>query len=271
MNENFINNKKMENKTENYYLIEINKNNILNLNGQLKIVKNEIKELKEYFDKRIESLSKIITKNRVRSSEKNEIIIDKENNNDLIEVNNIFKEMDKRLEKKIKVFEDNIYQLLTKMMEKEKEEKSKKDVEKFNQKLFDIYFDKDPGVSDSDLSELKKLSAVLLINDIKPLQLEELYFKDKVNNRLNNFDENSIKMITMKKFNIVSKIKDIEDFEIKQIETNNIKEFNFYFRKKYGITEKDINDKKLEKFINKNEFDEKEILIEVLKYLKYIK
>ena len=70
---------------------------------------------------------------------------------------------------------------------------------------------------------------------------------------------------------IVSKIKDIEDFEIKQIETVNIKEFNFYFRKKYGITEKDINDKKLEKFINKNEFDEKEILIEVLKYLKYIK
>ena len=75
----------------------------------------------------------------------------------------------------------------------------------------------------------------------------------------------------MKKFNIVSKIKDIEDFEIKQIETVNIKEFNFYFRKKYGITEKDINDKKLEKFITKNEFDEKEILIEVLKYLKYIK
>ena len=43
------------------------------------------------------------------------------------------------------------------------------------------------------------------------------------------------------------------------------------FREKFGITEKDFSDKDLKKLIPKKNYEDKTILTEVLKKLKYIK
>jgi hypothetical protein len=43
------------------------------------------------------------------------------------------------------------------------------------------------------------------------------------------------------------------------------------FREKFGITEKDFSDKDLKKLISKKSYEDKTILREVLKKLKYIK
>ena len=64
-------------KTNKYYqeIIETNKNNILNLNSQLKILniqyKKEIEEMKNSYNEQIEKLNKIIIEIKENGKEKN--------------------------------------------------------------------------------------------------------------------------------------------------------------------------------------------------------
>ena len=72
--------------------------------------------------------------------------------------------------------------------------------------------------------------------------------------------------IALKKLNIINEINNIS----KEIITANDDEFKKQFIDKYGITEKDIKDKKLDKYIKKYNRNENQIIEEILKKLKYI-
>ena len=48
-------------------------------------------------------------------------------------------------------------------------------------------------------------------------------------------------------------------------------DFRIKFRKKFGITEKDIDDQELDKIIKSSNKDENKIIQKVLKKIKYIK
>ena len=72
--------------------------------------------------------------------------------------------------------------------------------------------------------------------------------------------------IALKKLNIINEINNIS----KEIIAANDDEFKKQFIDKYGITEKDIKDKKLDKYIKKYNRNENQIIEEILKKLKYI-
>ena len=87
-----------------------------------------------------------------------------------------------------------------------------------------------------------------------------------------NFDEQDEEIkdrIVFKKVEILSVFQDFSI--IKNIEEKDINEYIKKFREKYGITEKDYNDKDLTKLINKKHHEDKIILTEILKKLKYLK
>ena len=272
-------NKKMEIHKENYELlekefieyknlIEKNKNNIINLNIQLQYLreeyKKEINKLKDYFEQKIEYLFKLISQYNVKGKEKNEIIINNENK---ININYKYEEINKIIDNKIKDFKDNIYSILGINQEK-KNTKNQAILERFEKKLYDFFFDKNSDNSNTYLDELKKISGALLIKNIDSTQLVSNFLQKNVNNENTKFDENT-KLIFFNKKLVV--FKEIENISLSKIETNNIDEFIKQFREKYGIKIKDMDDKNLKNLITKNDFDEKEILKIILKKLKYLK
>ena len=103
-------------KTNKYYqeIIETNKNNILNLNSQLKILniqyKKEIEEMKNSYNEQIEKLIKIMIEIKENGKEKNEILINNENDNNLLDKQTNYEEIKKLIDKKLEDFEINIYQ-----------------------------------------------------------------------------------------------------------------------------------------------------------------
>ena len=128
-------------KTNKYYqeIIKINKNNILNLNSQLKILnkeyKKEIEEMKNSYNEQIEKLNKIIIEIKENRKEKNEILINNENDNNLLDKQTNYEEIQKLIDKKLEDFEINIYQKIkvddkNEKINKKEEEKKKKEEEK---------------------------------------------------------------------------------------------------------------------------------------------
>ena len=201
-----------------YYqeIIETNKNNILNLNSQLKILnkkyKIEIEEMKNSYNEQIEKLNKIIIEIKENGKEKNEIIINNEND-----------KVNKLADKKEKDLEINIYQKieLEDIFEKEdknkkiknlnkeekdkKEEKNKKEgkvnkeekikkvgeilefggnniFEKFESKLFK-FFSEDNNWNINDINELKKIAATFIINGKSTYEV----LKDFISTNINNY------------------------------------------------------------------------------------
>ena len=152
MSEDAINNinKKLQELTERYNLleqsnkyykeiIETNKKNILNLNSQLKILniqyKKEIEEMKNSYNEQIEKLNKIIIEIKENRKEKNEILINNENDNNLLDKQTNYEEIQKLIDKKLEDFEINIYQKIkvddkNEKINKKEEEKKKKEEEK---------------------------------------------------------------------------------------------------------------------------------------------
>ena len=103
-----------------------------------------------------------------------------------------------------------------------------------------------------------------------PIEFGESAFKKYLNNDLNNINKNNnnLNIITLKKINIFPII---EKVSINKIDTKDINEYKEKFREKYGISIKDIDDKKLEKEIKNNKFDEKKIIEIILRKLKLLK
>ena len=135
MSEKEINDKKinLEELVKNYELLKsennnykkiilINKDNILNLEKQLKFLRNEyiqkMNNLKESFEQKLETLSKKISERNEKEklNDINEIIITKDNN-DLIDINSNYKneEINKIIEKELQEVKKKIYSILEKI------------------------------------------------------------------------------------------------------------------------------------------------------------
>ena len=126
--------------------------------------------------------------------------------------------------------------------------------------------DKNLTIELNDIIQLKKISATLLIKKADPLEMINLFFKDNYNN--NELDPNKKGDIGSKKVQIFNALQDmsLKKIEAIQEEEEYIKEF----RDKYGITEKDYDDKSLKKLMVKYKKKEKEIIKDILKKLKYL-
>ena len=304
MDEDIINNinKRLDNLESNYKLIEEK-----NKEYENRIQKNEdlienlyqlIKGLNIKIKKRLFNLEKDFNKkfkilqNKENFEEKNEIIINNKidhNDNDLFDLNKIYEEMGKIINKKLEEFEVYLYESLGKKLKKKlidkKEEnketkknsykddkneiiefKGKNLVEELESKLTKIMSDKNLTIELNDIIQLKKISATLLIKKADPLEMINLFFKDNYNN--NELDPNKKGDIGNKKVQIFNALQDLplKKIEAIQEEEEYIKEF----RDKYGITEKDYDDKSLKKLMAKYKKKEKEIIKDILKKLKYL-
>ena len=313
MNEDVINNINQKLKTLNerynlieqknkYYqeIIETNKNNILNLNFQLKILnrqyKKEIEEMKNSYNEQIEKLNKIIIEIKENGKEKNEILINNEND-----------KVNKMTDKKEKDFQINIYQKikLEDIFEKEdknkkiknlnkeekdkKEEKNKKEgkvnkeeknkkvgeilefkgnniFEKFESKLFK-FFSEDNNWNINDKNELKKIAATFIINGKSTYEVLEDFISNNINNYQAELEEK-------KKMDFVQKKKEIFELlpdSLTDIVTKDTKTIIAEFRERYGISENDIKDGEFKNIIVKNDYNKKKILTNILQKLKYLK
>jgi len=277
-------------KTNKYYqeIIETNKNNILNLNSQLKILniqyKKEIEEMKNSYNEQIEKLIKIIIEIKENGKEKNEIIINNEND-----------KVNKMTDKIEKDFEINIYQKikLEDIIEKEdknkkvknlnkekkdkKEEKNKKVgeilefkgnniFEKFESKL-SKFFSEDNNWNINDKNELKKIAATFIINGKSTYEVLEDFISNNINNYQAELEEK-------KKMDFAQKIKEIYDLlpdSLTDIVTKDTKTIIAEFRERYGISENDIKDREFKNIIVKNDYNKKKILTNILQKLKYLK
>ena len=99
--------------------------------------------------------------------------------------------------------------------------------------------------------------------------VSEFFEKNFNINYFNELDEKTKENITNKKTEIYLGLQDLE--LINKIESKDINDYIRQFREKYGITEKDFIDKDLKILITKFNYDDKNIINEVLKKLNYIK
>jgi hypothetical protein len=177
-------------------------------------------------------------------------LIEKTINNKFIEIqNNLLDAMMPKQEVKI---------------DKKKEKKINENLKKFEDNINNIYKVQSKEISQNLLYDLKKITKALLIQSVDPLENGEKIFKSFTNNIKINDD--NLEYIALKKLNIINEINNIS----KEIITANDDEFKKQFIDKYGITEKDIKDKKLDKYIKKYNRNENQIIEEILKKLKYI-
>ena len=123
------------------------------------------------------------------------------------------------------------------------------------------------------MNSLKKLFTVLIIsNNNKPLENISEFLKNNFNNFQNELDENNRTILANKKGQLYSCIETLSFniIQAKNGEKEFVDEFINQFRDKYGITEKDYDDKKLKEQIKKGK-KEIDILTIILKHIKYLK
>ena len=254
--------------------IKKNEDNIINLKTQLKLLRIEyqkgLKELHEKYRKEFEQLLQLINENRGYIEKKKEFI-KKGNHNDKINLQNIYDDIEKIIEKKLEIFKDSIFFLLGKMQEKEMNEivENKKNnlLDIFKKKLSTIFFDEKHEINEIDKNEFKKISMALIIKGNSPYDLVSSFF-DKNFNKFNNvLSKDKIKNISIKKTEIY---KDLETNLIKQIETKTEDEFVNLLREKYGITKNDFSDEDLKDEIKTCNYKENEIIKVILKKLNYL-
>ena len=245
MDEDIINNinKRLDNLESNYKLIEeknkeyenrIQKNedlieNLYQLIKGLNIkIKKRLFNLEKDFNKKFKKLQ-----NKENFEQKNEIIINNKidhNDNDLFDLNKIYEEMGKIINKKLEEFEVYLYESLGKKLKKnlidkkgenkETKKNSDKDdkneiiefkgknlVEELESKLTKIMSDKNLTIELNDIIQLKKISATLLIKKADPLEMINLFFKDNYNN--NELDPNKKGDIGNKKVQIFNALQDL--------------------------------------------------------------
>ena len=258
----------------------MNQDNIYNLLVQLKIIRKEYNKeliaLKENFTQQIKNINQIEQKN------KNEIIINDENN-DLIDFKKIKeyikeeikKEKNNILQKQLKELKNEIYLNVEKNILEEKKEKKDEIIKykdgdiknRFENKLFNIFSDKRQEIPEKDIKELKKLGTAFLIKyKQSPLDASKVFLE--TNLQINKeIDEIS---------NINNKIKkskiffEMDDIMQRKLDINNPKKYLKDFREKYGIEDKEINDKEIIKYMKKFNNDERKIIEAILKKLKFI-
>ena len=225
MNDNLINdmNKKLEElskrcdlleKTNDYYkdIIELNKSNILILNKQLVVLredyKKKINDLKDYFNNQFQNLLQIISPNQENINKNNEIIFVNENKN-LIDTKNLYADINLMVEKKLEEFRYDIYLYLGKITKKDNNDKNiiidnkNANIEnRFENKLYNIILDDKQDIPTKDLNELKKLGTALLIKKKQNPLYYSKYFIDQNMDNNKTMDEITRIKISIKKSSI---------------------------------------------------------------------
>ena len=148
-------------------------------------------------------------------------------------------------------------------------EKGKSLRDKFENKLYNIFYDQSQNILEKDLNELKKLGTALLIKEkVSPLNYSKFFLDKNMENKDKNEEINEIKRINnAKKKEII--LVEMEDILIGKIQSNNEKQFIKEFRRKYGISKEEFSDDEIKKEI-KNNNDEIHIIEAILKNLKYL-
>ena len=254
--------------------------NIKNLNKQQIFMRIEYKKifhaLEEKYITLLENKFKKIIQNEEKNQnkhEENEIIINEKpnNNEDLLNFKNINNLIQKSIESKFNEIQNNIWDIFEQKKEikidPKKEKKIDDNIKKLEDNLNKIYNNKSEKIPENYISDLKKLTNALLILEKDPLLIGREFFK-KLEDNIEKSDEN-VQNHSIKKLNIMNQLDNILK-EFKNILTHDDKEFKIKFRIKYGITEKDIKDRKLDNLIKKHNGKEKDMIKELLMNLKYI-
>ena len=254
--------------------------NIKNLNKQQIFMRIEYKKifhaLEEKYIILLDNKFKKIIQNEEKNQnkhEENEIIINEKpnNNEDLLNFKNINNLIQKSIESKFNEIQNNIWDIFEQKKEikidPKKEKKIDDNIKKLEDNLNKIYNNKSKKIPENYINDLKKLTNALLILNKDPLLIGREFFK-KLEDNIEKSDEN-VKNHLIKKINIINQLDNILK-EFKNILTHDDKEFKIKFRIKYGITEKDIKDRKLDNLIKKHNGKEKDMIEELLMNLKYI-
>jgi hypothetical protein len=259
---------------ENKKIIKKNEKNIINLNTQLKILKlkhqNEINALNEKY--------KQLLKQKENGVDKNEIIRNDKNIN-IINIQNKSEEVEKLIDKKLREFEDKVYQILGKKPPKEKKgkindlkERTLKEL--FYNKLLKIFYDESEKIDINDKNDLKKISLALIIKGKDLPSLLGEFLDQTLNNNFNQLDENRKGLIGNKKSDVYLCLDELGDIKLNKIDKKNNEEINEFIgdlRNKFGISEEDINYDDLNKEIKNNKYDKKKIIESILKKIKLIR
>ena len=283
MDENTINdiNKKFENLTKKCELLEkrneLNENAILNLNTQLKFLreehKKEVDNIKLNFTIQLKNFFNTISQNKAKGKECAEIII-VDQNNGIEDIKNMCIEMINKIENEFVNLKYDVLQHLgntpgnSEKINEIIDDKEVGVVDRFENKLFNIFIDRNKTILHKDLMELKKLGSVLLIKEkMSPLEAVKSFLNKNILNK--NEINGIVKMsIDMKKGYIFNEMDDILLRKLDNIfEDKYVKEF----KEKYGILDEEISDNIIKQEIINQDYNETHILEAILKKLNYIK
>lgn len=149
------------------------------------------------------------------------------------------------------------------------EYKGKNLVEQLESKLTSILFDQKSTIDINEINELKKISSSIIIKGGGPLEMINKFFDENFNKSYYEMDQKIKDNLAYKKCLIFNGLQELS--LLKKIETKDIEQYMKEFREKFGITEKDYSDKDLKKLVSKKNYEDKTIITEILKKLKYIK
>ena len=283
MNENTINdiNKKFENLTKKCELLEkrnkLNENTVLNLNTQMKFLreehKKELDNIKLNFTIQLQNFFNTISQNKAKGKEFAEIII-VDQKNGIENIKNMCIEMINKIENEFVNLKYDVLQHLgntpgnSEKINEIIDDKEVGVVDRFENKLFNIFLDRNKTILHKDLMELKKLGSALLIKEkMSPVMAVKSFLNKNILNK--NEINGIVKMsIDMKKGDILAEMDDILLRKLDNIfEDKYVKEF----KEKYGILDEEISDNIIEQEIIKQNYNETHILEAILKKLNYIK
>jgi hypothetical protein len=235
---------------ENALIIKRNEDNISLLSNEIINLKQEydkkINSLKDLFTKEIHALKEEIAKNRDKKEEKkrkNELNAIKEDITDLKEKYCSFERVwDNKL--------DFIESSLSKLMEKEGiERENKNDIESKLKYIFREQNDNQKNIDKNDLEELINLSYILISSGGDPVKESNKFFEKHFNKRVSEIKNNKILHNLINKKEEIFKFLDELDAEVK---------LNFdinKFRQEYNLSEKNYSSEYLISKLKENKWD----------------
>ena len=131
-------------------------------------------------------------------------------------------------------------------------------------KLIKIFTEKGSDIKTDDMNDLKKICSALLIAKVDTKERINEFIKNNFNNFQNELDKTNLATKKVKVFD------GLLNLSLKKIEAKNDKDFIKQFRDKYGITAKEYKDKEIKTLIKSGK-QQKDILIEILKKLNFLK
>ena len=258
-----------------------------NLNTQIKFLRVEFKE-------KLKELTNIFGQIMQQISSKDENIIGnsallmKDKDDDKMNLKNLNEAVKKKfgekmfgflLKKKSEKKEEKDKEKKDNKKEKKNEENEQKNeiveykgknlVEQLESKLTSILFDQKSTIDINEINELKKISSSIIIKGGGPLEMINKFFDENFNKSYYEMDQKIKDNLAYKKCLIFNGLQELS--LLKKIATKDIEQYMKDFREKFGITEKDYSDKDLKKLVSKKNYEDKTIITEILKKLKYIK